>query len=947
MYQSERWGELRSHLRSALAWQLYGMGRYALSMQFYAKLIRTIGGGRISSRSQQKFLTNIVNICKDHQPSALLAIDRMNESIDVNILGSTMPRNDSDKLKGIIGAVREIEIANIGFPHVQGSSICILADSANDSAAEEKGDESIWHDMMNYAEAELRASAAVSPSTVGSEMNGDSPICNGVSATLLTQSGDELIDKVIMEIDKEEREAEYRERQKRKGSSRNPEVRALSEPLSVTFSFKNPLGLDIELIDMQLVASLSCFESGLLHTNVFPVSSANNVTMTKKDWKFHGSDHVFQSPQFLCQLPIKSDDLSVEANVSTIEDDHLEPYFVVTKACVKIGPNSDTAISLNVCPLAEGDLRILGFRFLLLGEVWVFHRFQLPRPLLQDSRENRSKRVRGESMACRCEVKGNMPCLKVAITPEEGTHTTVLQGQTRRWNLKLSNVGYAPATNIMLKTNGPWLNNAAQAMDETRELDAPTSFCVGPSGTLMKVPLLTANQSDVLHPGESIEIPVTVRTSGGGRQDFHFLFRYELWSEKPKSVVLHRWARKLLSVTVYPSITMSASLMPSYSKNGEHILSVELMNYRSDSDTKLEIYLNQICVASRHFEVRRLQGQVDTRDLSLVPGSSDSVPSFKIGWQERVTLHYLVVPIKVNNTSVSLSALSFASEDEMALQYQHLIDHRCGAQVTDFMCLERAHEVFMSTLHSYRLDKEVMLADQEGQPRDIAQIRRAKQENNGSSPENQPKVTVSALQAASHPTSLASLCPVNICGGGSSINIICCWSAIVGSMNTDAIVYGQHHLRNLLVRPQNKSKGCPLSLTARFKPNVSHNFDEGPLILDLEIVIRNRLIESGVVFEFAVDDQAEVSFAGFCCFSETLLGGDELSVPLQAHIFSAGVYNLQSVRLTVLSGGASVPYLFPLQWIIMVHDGRIQDPLTGRWAGQTAPLSCSSSIASA
>ena len=50
----------------------------------------------------------------------------------------------------------------------------ILANSDNDFATEEKGDESIWHDMMNYSGTELRASAAFSSSTVGSNMNADS-----------------------------------------------------------------------------------------------------------------------------------------------------------------------------------------------------------------------------------------------------------------------------------------------------------------------------------------------------------------------------------------------------------------------------------------------------------------------------------------------------------------------------------------------------------------------------------------------------------------------------------------------------------------------------------------------------------------------------------------------------------------------------------------------------
>ena len=180
--------------------------------------------------------------------------------------------------------------------------------------------------------------------------------------------------------------------------------------------------------------------------------------------------------------------------------------------------------------------------------------------------------------------------MKVTITPDESTQSTVLQGQTSRWKLKLSNLGYAPASNIMLKTNAPWLNMTPQFNDEnnteTNE-HASTSFCIGPSGTLMRVPLTknaTDHSLDILQPGETVEVPVAIRTSGGGRQDFYMLFRYDLWNDKDNncstttasSIPRHRWARKLLSVPVYPSVTMSASLMPSYSNKGEHILSVEV-----------------------------------------------------------------------------------------------------------------------------------------------------------------------------------------------------------------------------------------------------------------------------------------------------------------------------------------------------------------------------------
>jgi len=399
VYHGERWGELRSHLRSALAAQLYGMGRYALSMQFYAKLIGMLGG-RVSVRSQQKFLNHIVNICKDHPSSALVAIDRMEQG---DIEGEQSSRCVDDVLKSSSGdVVRQIELSNIGFPAVQDSSIGIRVSSAgnscvtlghSDSLASEDGSgqgaESLWQDMMICAEAEVSSSISSSIDTTTNNISGDKPSShddNGPTVPL-AHSGDALIDKVISSIDKEERDAEYRDRQKRKGGVRTAEVRATSEPLSVTFSLKNPLGLDIELKEMQLVASLSCPKSGMIHSNEFPVcpKDESGKSKTGKSWTFHGSSHQFHSPEFMCQQ-------SNDANTPSPEPIDEEPYFVVTKPSMKMGPNSTTLVNLKICPLAEGDLRIIGARFHLLGEVWVCHEFDTPGPLLQDTRDNKSKR---------------------------------------------------------------------------------------------------------------------------------------------------------------------------------------------------------------------------------------------------------------------------------------------------------------------------------------------------------------------------------------------------------------------------------------------------------------------------------------------------------------------------------------------------------------------------
>ena len=129
--------------------------------------------------------------------------------------------------------------------------------------------------------------------------------------------------------------------------------------------------------------------------------------------------------------------------------------------------------------------------------------------------------------------------------------------------------------------------------------------------------------------------------------------------------------------------------------------------------------------------------------------------------------------------------------------------------------------------------------EKEGQPRHVSQIRRDKEESKVSSAsDGQSQCSHTASLDISHPTSLASLCPLS---GGSNINIVCCWSAIVHNEGRDVAIQGQHHLRDLLVRPLNKSKGSPLALTAKYTPRVSHNFDERPLVSIFVVLLATSL----------------------------------------------------------------------------------------------------------
>jgi hypothetical protein len=102
---------------------------------------------------------------------------------------------------------------------------------------------------------------------------------------------------------------------------------------------------------------------------------------------------------------------------------------------------------------------------------------------------------------------------------------------------------------------------------------------------------------------------------------------------------------------------------------------------------------------------------------------------------------------------------------------------------------------------------------------------------------------------------------------------------------------------------------------------LTHNFSaDGPALVSFEVTVRNRLVDAAVDFEFSVERPKTFEFTGAESFAWNLDGGDELTIPLKAIIPVAGVYNLQKIRLTVVREDKSVPYLFPLQWMVTVND---------------------------
>lgn len=92
--------------------------------------------------------------------------------------------------------------------------------------------------------------------------------------------------------------------------------------------------------------------------------------------------------------------------------------------------------------------------------------------------------------------------------------------------------------------------------------------------------------------------------------------------------------------------------------------------------------------------------------------------------------------------------------------------------------------------------------------------------------------------------------------------------------------------------------------------------------ISFEITARNRLVDTGVDFEFALERPKNFDYIGADCFQWRLdNGGDELIIPMEAILPTPGVFNLQQIRLSVMKDDKKkIPYLFPLQWMVTVND---------------------------
>lgn len=613
-----QWKELVDHLLSALAQQLYTTEFYSLALLLYVQLMDGSTAGKINNKNLYKFWNHILEICiskpseakvsvrllhdillsPEHRyhksPSSMLDeindVDISNENctlsedtLNLELFKLDLPRIYDNTVQVIeipsvihqnMGIRSATSFASLDEPNRLTSTLTDdgekIETSAkfsvenDDSSSNSSGTPSIWTELSNTMEAELRASLETASS--GGIITEDS-----IFHSLQRLENDRAVERKITQKQTES-------------------IRACEEPLLVNVVFANPLDIQLQLTEIQLVASFkACINNSYVTGSnlardpdaTYVPSSVSYTKFSPNTWTYDClPDIYFKVPSFYTE--------SSDSNNAFKEDGAVSPLFCVQVKDLTMDASSVCAVALAICPLTKGELTIVGLRCKIFDRVWVYHHFSLTGQLLQDNRHNRANRVRGPKTTLRSMISDRMPLLNVEIKLDTaftcntvaGCASSMLQGEVSKGSLLLRNVGKAPAFRIFLKANTPSICLSDKSEDIYRAAyeKIATGNCVGPSGTLMQL-----IPDRILEPGDCAEVPFLLKAGGGGTQELYFLVSYEPYGmysnlSAPYSFKNNcvRTIKKFLDLFVYPSLTVSASVIPSYSDKGESVLSLEV-----------------------------------------------------------------------------------------------------------------------------------------------------------------------------------------------------------------------------------------------------------------------------------------------------------------------------------------------------------------------------------
>jgi len=526
---------------------------------------------------------------------------------------------------------------------------------------------------------------------------------------------------------------------------------------------------------------------------------------------------------------------------------------------------SSQSITLRITPKKAGTLTITGAVW-SVNDISISHEFKKVGKLLHNTRENRAKNAHAEDRSLISRITEFMPQLEVDLEVVE----TLLAGEIVEATINLRNIGNADAKTLLVKTNGPYLMLSG---------DAHGIF--GGSATLLQLPV------DKLCPGEAKKIKCYFRADGNGRQKLFFLFRYANFENEK-----HREVEITKEINVVTSIAVTGTVVPSYTKSNDHVMSLTITNLRGDGKIPEEsvIKISKIVCLSRFWRVKKVIGG-DIRGL-------------KVKVQEAITVHFVLEPI-----------------DEVCV-VDVLVDGGGGGVDTyhhlPFIFLESAAKNVRSAEEAHLVEKG-RTEEEGGAPKSIQEIRRAAQKRAKEEEEkNQPSKTQSSLGVTSSPLGVEAMLKPDL----STINLSIEWVGGGEEAGTNPLAMdshcGQYHATRIFIRPKKQSSAnvCPIQIAPEYRPVLQ--FQQGKKLLNENFFVNvaNRLVDRAVDFELVVSnrDSGNFSLLGPRKFKHTLQPTSSLSLPLTAQFYTPGNFNLQAISCVV----DGKTFGFDVDWFVRV-----------------------------
>lgn len=536
-------------------------------------------------------------------------------------------------------------------------------------------------------------------------------------------------------------------RNKRNGLRKQPEKYASGQKIYVEFVMKNALSCAVDVENIHLYGK---FDATAYGGTVFDVPEASND-----------------------QIVIDSVDL-------------------------QLLPVSEERVRLAICPKIQGRLNLIGVRWSICGgDVHGEHAFDIPGPLLQDTRANREARARAPNTSLIAEIVGPMPWLGINLEQDARDYFV---GEIMTMKATITNAGTADLTGLQLCCSD--LSLCVSAAEHATS-DTLAQY-VGASGQIVDL------SSIKLGPGESKNLVLWARALRPGRQSARLLFRYHGAANETADKPLYRMVKVKHKLNVLPCLDVSYSVEPSFITPGEYVLGITVHNERRDAgqvEYNDSVQLKNIICVSNVWTLERFRSAATQRNIASTARSST-----QLGFQEASTTYFRVLP-RTQVASDTVESCAIALNADVSTD-----DNSEQLPLNQFLCLDNALEL-VRIANASGADGSGGDGKRGGGFRTIQSVRRENKALKSGTGNNDAAQAV-AKKDPQPTTREALLLPSDIDGHLSLV-----WSA--GATNGNAArqefrkANGVTNLTSIRIRSPLKIKSCPLTVTLRYPDSIS------------------------------------------------------------------------------------------------------------------------------